>query len=244
MSTPPAWLTFPAPRELKHVQESLLALLSVSPADVFTVMTDDCKGSEEETGASRRNILAFLEGPAAEARRDILESGDHVDAEKTFHSGFIDVLQTTAIAETRLVLGLLLPLSIFSGRNASPASASAFCKTLAGSLHRGSSTALTQPLIRLFAAFVGRNPPLDPRYALMFLSNHGAALIALALEKQDGVAVGLVERSRGWTAGALILWLKGTLDSDQDISSSSLIPAFCNTTLDGLMVSLQYSPVC
>ncbi len=202
-------------------------------------MADDCKGSEEETGASRRNILEFLETPAASARKDILESGEHLEAEKVFREGFIDVLGTTAIAETRLVLGLLVPLSTVSGKNATMASASGFARTMTSSLHPGSSTALTQPLIRLFADFVTRNPSIEPRYALLFLSAHGGAVVAMAVEKQDPAAKGLVDKLRAWTSGAIVAWSGKAAEEEQDVSASSLVPSFSRTMLDASLVS-QY----
>lgn len=226
-----------APRELRHVRESLYTLLTVSPTDAFAVMADDCKGSEEETGASRRNILGYLEGPAASARRDILESGHNLDAEKVFREGFTEVLGTTAISETRLVVGLLIPLSTISGKHATIASTSAFVRTLTNSLHPGSSTALTQPLVRLFADLIRRKPPLDPRYATLFLSAHGGAVVALAIEKEDAVAVGLVEKLRLWTTGAIAAWSAKSSEEDQDVSLSRLAPTFCKTVLDALRVS-------
>lgn len=225
-----------APRELKHVRESLYTLLTVSPTDVFAVMADDCKGSEEETGASRRNILEFLEIPAASVK-EILESGNHLDAEKVFREGFIDVLTTTAIAETRLVLGLLIPLSTVSGKRATTGSSSAFIRTMTTSLHPGSSTALTGPLVRLFAEFIDRDPPVDPRYALLFFSAHGGAVVALALEKQDSRAKGLIERLKAWTGAAVKSWSDKASEEEGDVSAQTLVPRLCTTLVDALLVS-------
>ena len=207
-------------------------------------MADDCKGSEEETGASRRNILEFLEGPAAGARRDILESGSHLDAEKIFRDGFIEVLGTTAIAETRLVLGLLVPLSTLSGKNATIAASSTFIRSMTSSLHPGSSTALTQPLIRLFADYVGRKPPLDPRYALLFLSEHGGPLINLAIEKHEVNALALVEALKGWIKDALTLWTGTAVDREEHVAGTNLVPRYCKTILQALSVSALGRDLC
>jgi hypothetical protein len=53
--------------------------MDVSPSDVFSMMAEDFKASEDETGASRRNILDFLVA-AKEKRVEILESGDYIDS--------------------------------------------------------------------------------------------------------------------------------------------------------------------
>jgi len=197
-------LTLAAPRELQLVRESIFILLSVSPTDVFAVMADDCKGSQEETGASRRNILEFLEtaGKGPGPLRGILESGDYLDAEKVFREGFTEVLTTTAIAETRLVLGLLSPLSTVSGKNATIASTSAFIRIMTTSLH-------------------------------------GGAAIALAREKQDETAKGLIEKLKTWISGASTNWRITKEESEKDVSAAVLVPAFCETMLEALLVSLS-----
>ena len=223
-----------APKELKLVHEALCLLLSVSASDVFAVMADDCRGSEEETGASRRNILDFLQKDAVNQRKDILESGNHQDVEATFRTGFEGVLETTAIAETRLVLGLLLPLSTISGKNATPESAGRFARTLAVSLRAGSSTPLTTPLIRLFAEFVKPNPPLEAPEALNFLAAHGAAVVLMALEKDDRAAILLIGGLTRWVDETVKLWK--TKPGKGDLAENKLVPTVCSSLLSTLLV--------
>jgi len=100
--------------------------METSPVDVFEVMADNCKGTEVETGTSRRNVLEFLTKHASEQRRRLLEAGENVVAEKAFQSGFESVLRICGAdsEEGKVVGNLLASLSInrssvstFSGKS-------------------------------------------------------------------------------------------------------------------------------
>ena len=229
-------LTLAAPRELKYVRDSLYTLMAVDPAEVFGIMADDCKGSEDETGASRRNILDFLE-QSAQQRADILESGNNVEAEQVFRDGFISALPTCALAETRQVLGLLLPLSTISGRNASEERATDFCKTLTASLHHGSSQVLAAPLVRLFADLTKRTALVDARAALAFLGAHGGAVVGLAMDG-DETGRAVVERMKNWVSRAIDAW-RSSRKADADLTEAKVLPQLCSTILGAFLVSVS-----
>ena len=100
--------------------------METSPVDVIEVMADNCKGTEVETGTSRRNVLEFLTKHASEQRRRLLEAGANVEAEKAFQSGFESVLRICGAdsEEGKVVGSLLASLSInrssvstFSGKS-------------------------------------------------------------------------------------------------------------------------------
>lgn len=222
-----------APSEVKHVRQALYDLLDVSAADVLSMMAEDCKGAEEETGASRRNVLDFLQS-AKEKRAEILESGRNLEAEKVFAEGFYDVMGTTAIAETRQILGLLLPLSTVSGKNSTPHTTGKFAKALSRCLHSNSPVGLTTPLLRLWAELDKRNPRLDPRWTLYFLAEHGAAVVSLVADKDDKMA-----REVLLSPIRDISKLRKALDQrvSGDLDERKLLPAFAQTILDAALVS-------
>ena len=199
-------------------------------------MSFDCCGSEAETGASRRNILDFLTRDATALLRPILESGDHLDAEKAFQKGFEEVLKTTAIPETRQVLSLLVPLSTVSGKNAPPESAAKFSRLVTDSLHSRSSPLLTQPLIKIYADFVSRTTKLDARVGLRFWAAHGVAILQLALEKADKPSIVMIDKLRVWSTAAVKAYNSTTEDSGGDISERELTPAICEVITKGLAV--------
>lgn len=206
----------------------------MSATDVLSVMADDCKGVADETGAARRNVLDFLQS-AKEQRAEIMESGKNVEAEKAFAEGFYEVMETTAIAETRRILGLLLPLSTISGKNATPQATGKFAKALTRCLHPSSSVGLTTPLLRLWAELDKRNPRLDPRWTLYFLADHGAAVVSLLAEKDDVMARDVLL--------APVRDLRRLLQAlDQrasgDLDERKLIPAYAKTILGAALVSL------
>lgn len=154
-------------------------------------MVDDCKGSEEETGASRRNILDFLEQTASV--RELLESGQDLSAEEAF-KGFYDALGSCEPAEQRQILGMLASSSTITGKNATEGAAAEYASRLTTTLREGSSTSSTTPLIRLFAKFLDRTPPLNPQSIVGFLAAHGGAVVSLALEKVDKDAVKILDQ--------------------------------------------------
>lgn len=200
-------LTHLAERELREVKTVLNSLLAQSPIPVLSVMADDCKGSEEETGASRRNILEYLFKDCAEFRRTTLESGKNLAAEQTFRAGFTDVLKQTAISETRMVLEMLIPLSTISGPSANVEATNAFVKALTDSLKADSSTSATTGHIHLLAVLAKRIN-LSPRSALYFFGKHGGAVVESILEKKDEEALALVKALRVWADEAIKEWKK------------------------------------
>lgn len=227
-----------APSELRHVKQALFALLDVSPSEVFSIMAEDCKGTEAETGASRRNILEFLYTDAKSKRKELLESGKYIEAENTFSSGFYNVLGTTAIAETRLVLSLLLPLSTISGRNSTRASSGKFAKTLIKCLHPRSSVGMTMPVIKLWVEFVGRADGLDPSWMLCFLADHGDAVVQAAIEKGDKEAKSILEYPNTSGSSRLRRYFDRDADrSEPDLEARKLLPAFAQTMLNTVFVS-------
>lgn len=206
--------------------------MDVSAADVFSMMAEDCKGSEDETGASRRKILDFLQASSAK-RAEVLESGKDVEAEKAFAEGFYEVIQTTAFAEKRQILTLLLSLSTISGRNATPATTGRYAKAVTRCLKPNSPVALTTPIIRLWAELLKRKPELDPRWTIYFLADHGAAVVSLLTDKQDKQAQEIL--------------LAHTLDprrlirsvedrTDRDLGAKDLVPDFAETMLKAAQV--------
>jgi hypothetical protein len=229
-----------APSELRHVKQALSDLLEVSPSEVFSIMAEDCKGSEAETGASRRNILEFLNTDAKSQRKELLESGKYIEAENTFSSGFYDVLSTTAIAETRLILSLLLPLSTISGRNCTRTSSGKFAKTLIKCLHPKSSIGLTMLLIKLWDDFTTKADGLDPRWMICFLADHGEAVVQAALEKGDKEAKSILEYPNTNTSKRLGRYFARDNDrSEPELETRKLIPVFAQTMLDPVLVSSQ-----
>lgn len=207
--------------------------MDISPSDVFSMMAEDCKGSEDETGASRRNILDFLVA-AKDKRSEILESGDHIDAECVFADGFYEVMATTAIAETRQILGLLLPLSTISGRRATSESTGKFAKTLTKCPHPDSSPGLASPLVRLWIDLDKRHRWMDPGWTLYFLADHGAAVVSLMADKEDKQAKELLlfptrDPSK----------LRKSLEymSAPELDQEKLLPSFASTMVKSALVS-------
>jgi hypothetical protein len=83
--------------------------MEISPLDVFSVMLENCKGNEAETGASRRNVLDFLLNHAAKQRQALLQSGKHEEVQAAFKAGLENVMRSLgADSEEREVLSALL----------------------------------------------------------------------------------------------------------------------------------------
>jgi hypothetical protein len=222
------------PSEREHVHNSLHTLLSVSAADTFDVMADDCQ-SEEQSGASRRNILNFLTDQAKQERAKSLESGDDMEAEDIFREGFYAVLKVAAPAEQTLVLSLLLPLSSISGKHATRERASTFCRHLTESIEPRSSSDITLPVIDLLGDLVKRKAPVDPRCLVSFLANHGAVVLGLAVDHASATAVDLIKRVNEWTEQAIDEWKVGK-ESGEGEAEEQLAPAFGVTMVDAVLV--------
>lgn len=222
---------------MKHVRDSLYTLMTVAPSDVFAVMADDCRGSEEETGASRRNILDFLYHDARDARRDILETGSNLEAEKFFREGFTQVLRAVPQVDVKPILEMLLPLSTISGKDAIEAAKAVFFKTLTHSVPRDSPVEAVWPIIGVFVEFIKRAEPRDSRYPLLFLAAHGPAVVELGLQKQDNLAKKVLDHLDGWVEDAVARWGNGEgTVGEQDVLPQSLVPAFVSSILPTLLV--------
>lgn len=197
-------------------------------------MAEDCKGSEDETGASRRNILDFLQASKVK-RIEILESGNHLDAERVFADGFYEVMRTTAIAETRQILGLLLPLSTISGHNATSEITGKYAKALVQCLRPDSSNGLTSPLVKLWMELDKRHSRLHPRWTLLFLADHGAAVVSLMVDKDDKQARELLLLpARDLTRLERSLGERGHV---AELDKRKLLPAYTSTLLEAASVS-------
>jgi hypothetical protein len=159
-------------------------------------MIDDCRGSEAETGASRRNIIQYLRTDAVELRQRVLETGEDLEAEKVFRDGFMDVLGKMG-SEGKLVLEMLLPLSTISGKNATTSQVGAFVRAIADLPGERNDP----EVVHMFDDFAGRNPPIDPRDVLPFFVGHGGMTVKLALQ-QDAAAIRIVERLSRWAGEA------------------------------------------
>jgi hypothetical protein len=209
----------------------LRALLEISPSDVFSVMIDDCRGSEAETGASRRNIIHYLRTDAVALRKRVLETGEDLEAEKVFRDGFMDVVRKMG-SERPMVLEMLLPLSTVSGKNATISQAGAFVRAIAD-LPAGSND---PEVVHMLGDFAGRNPPLDPRDVLPFFVVHGGATVKLALQ-QDAAAARIVERLRRWAAEAAshAQELDGLRERD--------VLQFCTAILDAIVSTTTHHVV-
>lgn len=210
------------------MRTSLLILLDVAPADVLAVMADDCKGSEEETGASRRNILDFIEQQARTFREEKLESGKDLDAEEAFREGFYLALASCESTEKKQILGMILPLSTVSGKNSTAERSGEYARYLTESLSARASSNSTTPYIKLFTAFLDRNPPLDPRFIFDFLAAHGGVVVSLAFEKADKMAIALLHRLRSATVSII--------KNIGEPAVKSVIPAYSKAVLDELLV--------
>ncbi|ODN92114.1 hypothetical protein L198_05786 [Cryptococcus wingfieldii CBS 7118] len=207
------------PRELEAVTKALVELLFIAPLDVFSVMADDCKGSEAETGASRDNILRFLKYQGAPALKKLLHSGNHRNAEERFRNEFEGVLSSGGLGleEKVTVINLLVPLSTVSGANAPTESTNQFIKLLTDSIpsmtpiaDKSRVTHIMKELVDRLHQYHPNNPPYDARYILYFFSVHGAGLtFSLFKPERDGRAKELLEGLKEWLAQAEVLWSFG-----------------------------------
>lgn len=211
-------------------------------------MADDCCGSEEETGASRRNILEYLSKDAAAVRKETLESGRHPQTEKIFREGFIRVLAAAKPDEARLVVDMLLPLASISGSSiatATPEASSAFIKALATSCPRRSSISVTKALLSPLNTFLSRKPPFDPRYLLSFVALHGEALIELAFEG-DSTAKRILEHLRLAVPRSVDAWRSRRNDDDNNdpiLEERVLVKAFAREIVVAVVVSRWWTDV-
>lgn len=232
-------------QELKYVRESIHTLLAVSPADVFSVMADDCRGSEEETGASRQNILRFLSPPSPSSstgisldmRRRLLESGDHTDVEDVFREEFLGVVtptqqnqngQSKGISkdEKMTILKLVIPLSTVTGRNATTPTVRRVSNLIIDLVPSGSQAKEVQPVVQLFNSFIsslslsqqGNEKPnvLDPRLPIVFFAKHGQAITQLALGN-DIPSRKMVEGLKVWSEDSLRRWQERDMNVDVEV---------------------------
>jgi hypothetical protein len=225
-----------APNELKHVRDSIFTLLSVSPNDVFAVMLDDFRGSEEETGASRRNILEFLYKVAGEERKKLLESGDRLDVEKTFREGFGDLVASLPWNEAVKVLAMMVRLSTISGRNRTEETCGDFARILRKALRPGRGGKELEELLGLFDLFMKKNPPVDSRGVLVFFATHGEGVVELAFEADSAVARKIiVDHLDEWVEDSQKIWRSDT--RGRDFKEKEVGPDFCVALLRGLRVS-------
>ncbi|WVQ68536.1 uncharacterized protein L199_006745 [Kwoniella botswanensis] len=217
------------PRELRYVKESLQTLFSVSPSEVFQVMIDDCKNTEEETGTSRLNILHYLQNDLAEQRKEMLESGINTEAEDVVREGFFEILEHANERENKIILGILENISTISGKNVKQKTKSRYIKALIRSVPSKSSIEKTQPLLESFRRYIEKASPIDPRVGILFSAKHGGVFIKQAMSKNDSTAIWMVNRLKGWTREVLDKWtLKG---DDQDLEEDNLAPAFVKNVL-------------
>lgn len=220
-------------QELKYVRESLHTLLSVAPADVFSVMADDCRGSEEETGASRQNILKFLSsadpstGISLDTRRTLLESGRHTDVEDVFREEFLSVVSQHQQGqggmgkdEKMTILKLVIPLSTVTGQNTTTPTVKRVSNLIIDLVPPGSPAKEVQPVAQLFNTFISSlylspfpaqretENVLDPRIPITFFAKHGQAITQLALGN-DLPSRKMVEGLKMWAEEALRRWQVG-----------------------------------
>lgn len=232
-------------QELKYVRESIHTLLAVSPADVFSVMADDCRGSEEETGASRQNILKFLSPPSPssstgislDTRRRLLESGDHTDVEDVFREEFLGVITPTQQSqngqskgiskdEKMTILKLVIPLSTVTGRNATTPTVRRVSNLITDLVPPGSQAKEVQPVVQLFNSFIlslslsqqdkEKQNVLDPRLPIVFFAKHGQAITQLALGN-DMPSRKMVEGLKMWNEESLRRWQERDTDVEVDV---------------------------
>jgi hypothetical protein len=199
-------LTQTADRELSVVKSVLGKMMTMSPIPVFNVMADDCKGSEDETGASRRIIIEYLYKDCAEFRRTVLAAGKSPAAEVAFRSNFAEVLKFASPAETTMILEMLVPLPSISGKNANRETTNAFVRSLTDSIKSSVTNKEKRRHVQLFAALAARPVSLAPELALYFFSKHGGAVVYWTLTRGDPQASSLVERLRAWAEEAVKQW--------------------------------------
>jgi hypothetical protein len=205
---------------LVHVKKALFDLLEVSPSDVFSMMAEDVKSSEEESGI---NILNFLWKDAVSQRKEILESGRYIEAENIFSNGFYEVLPTSR--ERGLILELLGTLSTISGRNGSRESIGRYAKAL--TKYTTSSTA-----IKMWDSFTKKASP-DPRWTIFFLAEHGGSVIKAAIG-EDKLAKGILELYNNESQSR---WRRIMEDRDEkDLEIKTLLPRFATTMLEATIV--------
>lgn len=228
-----AWADGTAERELKEVKKVLIHMLQNSPIPVFGVMADDCKGSEEETGASRHNIIDYLYRECGTERRNFLESGRNTAAEEIFRTGFMEVLKTATKDEAKMVLEMLVPLSTISGPTAKPETTNAFARRLTDSISSQSKSREKHDYVRMFAKLAERAPAVGGRAGLYFLSKHGEAVVVAILDKKDKAVAGLMKPLRGWVDELLKLWDRG----GQEQAEGDLVRDCCEPMLEEVFVS-------
>lgn len=180
-------------------------------------MADDCKGSEEETGASRRNILEYLykDEDCTLIRRLILDSGGNKEAEDIFRTEFMEVLKTATATESRWILEMLVTLPSVSSKSAKPETTSAYVTALADSVNAGSRAKSTTQLIELFAEFLKRQPSVDLLVALYFFERHGAAVIESLLDNNGKAALNLVKHLQSWSRTIFEQWESGGQSNEE-----------------------------
>ncbi|ORX38269.1 hypothetical protein BD324DRAFT_346271 [Kockovaella imperatae] len=188
------------PRELRLIHEQIFTLLSISPNDVFAVALDDIRANEE-TGASRQNIINFLSRDAKPKLDSLLSEGDHQDAEEMLQNGLEDVCATASGEDKEAILNLMGSLPRISGPRASSSAVRRFVKFVTRSVKAGSSVDKTAPIVKVFAGFAKRAPSdLDAVEALAFPADHGTAMISLSLEKRDESAMTILDKTVRWIA--------------------------------------------
>lgn len=185
-------------------------------------MAEDVKSSEEE---SSRNILNFLMKDATSQRKAILESGDNVEAEHTFSTGFYDVLPTSK--ESVMILELLGTLSTIVGRNATRETIGKYAKAL--TKYTTSTTAM-----KMWNSFTKTTNP-DPRWNIYFLASHGGAVVKAASEG-DMTARGILEF---YNIESQSRWRRILEDRDEkDLEMKVLLPKFGQTMIEAVLVRL------
>lgn len=195
------------------------------------MMAEDCKTSEEESG---RNILNFLLKDAISQRKEILESGNYVEAERVFSEGFYDVLPTSS-TKTILILELLGTLSTVSGRNSNRDSLGKYAKALSRSIPSTSSQSTA--VIKLWGSFMEK-AEVDPRWTIYFLAEYGDIVVKAAVG-DDRVSKGILGF---YNTQSQSRWRRIMEDRDErDLEIRTLIPKFAQTMVDAIVVCLPPS---
>nr|KIR49342.1 hypothetical protein I312_01497 [Cryptococcus bacillisporus CA1280] len=208
-------------------------------------MADDCRGSEEETGASRQNILKFLSPPSPssstgislDTRRRLLESGDHTDVEDVFREEFLGVINPTQQSqngqskgiskdEKMTILKLVIPLSTVTGRNATTPTVGRVSNLITDLVPPGSQAKEVQPVVQLFNSFISslslsqqdkeKQNLLDPRLPIVFFAKHGQAITQLALGN-DMPSRKMVEGLKVWSEESLRRWKERDMNVEVDV---------------------------
>jgi len=186
-------------------------------------MAEDIKSSEEESG---RHILNFLLKDATTQRKEILESGNYVDAEKVFADGFYDILPTSQ-TKSLMILELLGTLSTISGRYADRASIGRYAKALTRSIRPTEIGA-----IKLWDDFTGK-ASLDPRWTIYFLAEQGGNVVKAAIG-DDKIARRILEF---YNTQSQSRWKRIMDDRDEkDLEIRSLLPKFAQTMIEAIVV--------